>query len=163
MANHTSFRFLREELLKLLHSLYQLDKILEEQPSKCLTLDKWEDVHASYVYLRIFPALFFNYADEVDRSQFEALKNFLLERNRYPGLELHDNLDRFATSKYVQARLENFLNYRDKDVTIVYDVVDKVIKFLKTLIITKRHNHIEGEEHILTFREEAASGRHRGG
>ena len=78
------------------------------------------------------------------------LKNILLERNKYPGLELHDKLDRFAMNKYVQDRLEDFrkliMNYKDKDVTTVNDAVDEVNKFLKTLDSSKRYNHIEGEE-----------------
>ena len=58
-------------------------------------------------------------------------------------------LDWFATNKYVQKRLEDFLkltvNYTYKDVTTVNDAVDEVNKFLKTLD-SKRYNHIEGED-----------------
>ena len=39
MSNNTAFQFLREELLKLLHSLFKLDKILEEWLFKLLTLN----------------------------------------------------------------------------------------------------------------------------
>ena len=115
MSNYTEFRKLREELLKVLHGLRELDHVLKEKPTKRLNLGQWEDVRVADVYLRIFPSLL-SYVDKEDRSQFESLERYqyqmrvlanrvqwiLLKRSDTPDLELHDKLDRFATNNYYE-------------------------------------------------------------
>ena len=115
MASYNAFRLVREEVLKLLSNMEDVDQLLKEHPLKRLDIDHWEDLRVAEVFLRMMPSLF-SYMKKVDQSQLESLLRLhyllslitdrvartLVERSDHPDVKLHDRLDKFATNREVE-------------------------------------------------------------